>query len=68
MVKGFHMTNGYKTVEIVESNLYNKKSWDFNFYVDGVLYETKNTEDKSRLIKHLKNKYYFEDNSKSTEK
>lgn len=61
MLMGFHMSNGYKTIKIEEIVLYGRKSWNFHFFIDNVLYETKNTDNQNRYIKHLEKEYYFEE-------
>lgn len=61
MLIGFHMQNGFKTIKIDEVNLYGRKTWNFHFFINNTLYETKNTDDKHRYIKHLEQEYYFEE-------
>lgn len=61
MLIGFHMQNGFKTIKIEEVNLYGRKTWNFHFFINDTLYETKNTDDKCRYIAHLQKEYYFEE-------
>ena len=61
MMMGYSMNNGFKTIEIEEVNLYGRKSWNFKFMVNGSVYNTRNTDDEARFIKHLESEYYFEE-------
>lgn len=61
MVKGYHMYNGYKEIEIEEINVYGNIEWKFKFIVDGMLYNERITDDKSRYIEYLEKEYYFEE-------